>query len=90
MRLRRKRTTMTTQKTFNRLFLARAAKTGESYTAARSQLLRKTDGPGSRDPDATPEPVPSAEELAGMSDEALIRGSGRPIAEWLRILASDR
>lgn len=78
---------MTTQKTFKRRVRARAAKTGESYTAARSQLLRKTDAPASADRGATiEEPPPSAEELAGMSDEALIRGSGKPIAEWLRIL----
>ena len=73
---------MTTQKIFKRRIRARAAKTGESYTAARSQLLRKADTSGP----APAEPEPSAEELAGMSDEALIRGSGKPIAEWLRIL----
>lgn len=74
---------MTTQKTFKRRIRARAGKTGESYTAARSQLLRKADPPPM--PPA-PAPEPNAEELAGMTDEALIRGSGRPIADWLRIL----
>ena len=75
---------MTTQKTFKRRIRARAAKTGESYTAARSQLLRKADAGA---PPPTPaEPEPGAEELAGMSDAALIRGSGKPIAERLGIL----
>lgn len=72
---------MTTQKTFKRRIRARVAKTGESYTAARAQLLRKAGAPA-----GVAAPEPSAEELAGMTDEALARGSGRPIAEWLRIL----
>lgn len=75
---------MTTQKTFKRRVRARATKTGESYTAARSQLLRKADAPAAA-PAAAPT-EPSAEELAGMSNEALIRGSGKPIGEWLKIL----
>lgn len=74
---------MTTQKTFKRTVRARAAKTGESYTAARSQLLRKAAAP-----------APDAMELTGMTDEAMQRGSGRPIREWLEILdawgASER
>ena len=82
---------MTTQKTFKRRVRARAAKTGEAYTAARSQLLRKADAAPVAPP---PAPVASAEELAGMSDEAMLRGSGRPIGEWLEILdawgATDR
>lgn len=67
---------MTTQKTFKQRVRARADKTGESYTAARSQLLRKA---GASAP-------PTAVELAGMSDEAMMRGSGRHIREWLEIL----
>ena len=74
---------MTTQKTFKRRVRARATKTGESYTAARSQLLRKADAPAAAPASA---PEPSAEELAGMSNEALIRGSGKPIGEWLQTL----
>ena len=74
---------MTTQKTLKRRVRARSAKTGESYTAARSQLLRK----------ATP-PAPDATALTGMTDEAMRRGSGRTIGEWLEVLdawgASER
>ncbi|MBA3587552.1 MAG: hypothetical protein H0W41_07935 [Chloroflexi bacterium] len=44
---------MTTQKTLKRRVRARAAKTGESYTAARAQLLRKADPPA-----PAPEPPP--------------------------------
>ncbi len=64
-----------TSKTFKRSVRARAAKTGESYTAARAQLLRKA-GP----------PPPDTMELAGMTDEAMIAGSGRPLGDWLDLL----
>jgi Domain of unknown function (DUF4287) len=66
---------MTTQKTLKRRVRARAAKTGESYTAARSQLLRKADAP-----------AVDSMELAGVSDEAMIRGTGKPLGEWLPLL----
>lgn len=66
---------MTTQKTLKRRVRARASKTGESYTAARSQLLRKADAP-----------PPDAMALTGMTDEAMERGSGKRIGEWLEIL----
>ena len=66
---------MTTQKTLKRRVRARSAKTGESYTAARAQLLRKADPPG---------PPRTAMALAGMTDEAMTRGSGKPLSEWSR------
>ena len=68
---------MTTQKTFKRRVRARAAKTGESYSAARSRLLSQAD---------TTSPAPDARELTGVSEEAIVRGSGRPIGEWLELL----
>ena len=64
-----------TSKTFKRSVRARAAKTGESYTAARAQLLRKADSP-----------VPDTMELAGMTDEAMLAGSGKPLTEWFALL----
>lgn len=69
---------MTTQKTLKQRVRARAAKTGESYTAARSQLLRKADS-------TRPEP-PDTMALTGMTNEAMQRGSGRTLAAWLDIL----
>lgn len=74
---------MTTQKTFKRRVRARSAKTGESYTAARAQVLRKTDAPKSA---SAPEPAPDSMALTGMSDEAMRSRSGRTIGEWLEIL----
>ena len=74
---------MTTQKTFKQRVRARSAKTGESYTAARAQLLRKADAPPA-----------DSQALTGMSDAAMERGSGKRIGEWLEILdawgASER
>lgn len=66
---------MTTQKTLKRRVRTRATRTGESYTTARAQVLRKGE----------PAP-PDAIELTGMTDDALRRGSGKRIAEWLEIL----
>jgi uncharacterized protein YndB with AHSA1/START domain len=72
---------MTTHKTFKRRVRARSAKTGESYTAARAQLLRKAEPT-----DAPSEPAIDPMELTGVSDEAMVRATGKPIAEWLGIL----
>ncbi len=70
---------MPTQKDFKRVIRARMAKTGESYTAARAQLLRKR-----------PEPVstsaPAATDfarLAGMSDEAMKARTGCTWERWV-------
>ncbi|MEQ9569487.1 MAG: hypothetical protein RLN75_04800 [Longimicrobiales bacterium] len=49
------------------------AKTGESYTTARAHLLAP-----STDPPAGPDPA----ALAGMSDEAVARRTGRTWTEW--------
>ena len=73
---------MPTNKDFKRLVRARMKKTGEAYTAARSQIRKKTD----------PKPVPRAttnySKLAGMSDTALREKTGRT---WgLRVAALDR
>ncbi len=72
---------MTTQKTLKRRVRARTAKTGESYTAARAQVLRRADPPS---------PAPSAMELAGMTDKAMLRGSGKHIGQWLELLDASR
>lgn len=72
---------MPTNKDFKRLVRARMKKTGEAYTAARSQILRKKSGP---------RPVPRASadhaKLAGMSDAALQEKTGRTWALWVAAL----
>jgi len=65
---------MTVQKDFKRLVRSRMLKTGESYTAARLQILRKT------------EPPIDYAARAGMSDAAVRKQTGRDWAEWVRTL----
>jgi hypothetical protein len=66
---------MTTQKTFKHRVRARMAKTGESYTAARRQLIAKGD---------VPETAPAYEPL--WSEEAVIEATGRGWDEWFKLL----
>ena len=65
---------MPKQKDLKRLVRSRMEKTGESYTAARLQLVRKA------------EPAPDYAALAGMSDDAVKKQTGRDWSEWTRIL----
>jgi hypothetical protein len=88
--------TMPTQKVFKQRVRARMAKTGESYTAARSQLLRKSApqaaaaaaAPAAADP--TPEspamPPTPGPAITLVSDEAMVRATGRTHAEWFALL----
>ena len=83
---------MTTQKDFKRLVRGRMQKTGESYTAARANLLtatarRKTpsvegNGDGSAVVAATATPTDFA-KLAGMSDEAIKTNTGCTWEKWV-------
>ena len=79
---------MPVQKDFKRLVRARMQKTGESYTAARLQVIKKIEprpNPESRIP--TPEPYAA---LAGMSDAVIAKKTGRTWAEWVRVLDRER
>jgi uncharacterized protein YndB with AHSA1/START domain len=68
---------MPTQKDFKRRVRARMQKTGESYTAARQQLITRP---------ATSKPSIDRAKLAGMSDAAVRAKTGRTWAEWVRLL----
>jgi hypothetical protein len=63
---------MTKQKDLKRIVRSRMTKTGESYTAARLQVTRKKG--------------PDYETLAGMSDAALAKATGRAWADWVKLL----
>jgi hypothetical protein len=65
---------MPKQKDLKRVVRTRMQKTGESYTAARRQVLHRKE-----------HPVDYA-ALAGMNDEAVRKGSGRDWAEWVNLL----
>jgi hypothetical protein len=66
---------MPQQKDLKRLVRTRMRKTGEAYTAARLQLLKKVEPP-----------PPDFAALAGKSDEAVSKQTGRTWAEWVRVL----
>jgi hypothetical protein len=80
---------MPTQKTLKRRVRTRMAKTGESYTAARRQLLAKADAARAGATEAGP-PAEAAEATeagrASVSDTALRRATGRGHDEWFAIL----
>jgi hypothetical protein len=87
---------MPREKDLKRLVRARMKKTGEAYTAARAQILRKPRGKTQRAtaPDqrlTSAAAVPSAAvqdyaEVAGMSDSAIATNTGRGWQEWVRLL----
>ena len=81
---------MPKDKDLKRLVRFRMEKTGESYTTARAQLLAKKEkGIGTERKASRPAPSvdPSAyADLAGMSDEAVARRTGRTWEEWVRTL----
>ena len=69
---------MTTDKDLKRLVRARMKKTGEAYTAARAQVLRKSAKPT--------KPAPEYAKLAGMADDVVKEKTGRTWTEWVRAL----
>jgi uncharacterized protein YndB with AHSA1/START domain len=74
---------MTTNRDFKRLVRGRMHKTGESYTAARAQLLRQPKQL------STPAPAPAHAEyarIAGMSDAAVEAKTGCTWERWVRAL----
>ena len=81
---------MPTQKDLKRLVRRRMQKTGESYTAARAQLLKSTASrngatvsPAPKPRVETPRAEPDYAALAGMSDAAIRKGSGCTWKEWV-------
>ena len=85
---------MTTQKTFKRRIRARAEKTGESFTAARAQLLARADRNGTTAPSSaepappappnTPQPPPAVQ--MPVSEAALVKATGHGWDHWLGLL----
>ena len=65
---------MPKQKDLKRLIRSRMTKTGEAYTAARLQILKKT------------EPTSNYAKVAGMSDASVSKRTGRTWAQWVRTL----
>jgi hypothetical protein len=84
--------TMPTQKIFKQRVRARMTKTGESYTAARRQLIDKAsaeapeapEAPTSPNPSEAPDAIPADAML--VADEAMERATGKRHAEWFALL----
>lgn len=70
---------MPKQKDLKRLVRSRMQKTGEAYTAARLQVIKKKEEPK----------VPLA-EIAGMTDAAVEKQTGRNWAQWVEVLDGHR
>jgi len=70
---------MPTQKDFKRLVRSRMKKTGEAYSAARLQLLKKRESP-----------IIDYAAIAGMSDAAVSKRTGRSWSEWVAVLDGAR
>ena len=69
---------MPKQKDLKRLIRSRMKKTGEAYTAARPQLVKKS------------EPAPDYAKVAGMSDASVSKRTGRTWAQWVQTLDAAR
>lgn len=65
---------MPKQKDLKRIVRSRMQKTGESYTAARLQVVRRK------------EPAPNYAAVAGMSDAAVKKQTGRDWIAWVKLL----
>ncbi len=68
---------MPKQKDLKRIVRSRMKKTGESYTAARHQIIQKKKNPA---------PPPDYAALAGMSDAAVEKQSGGNWSQWVEKL----
>jgi uncharacterized protein YndB with AHSA1/START domain len=81
--------TMPTNKDFKRLVRGRMRKTGESYTAARANLLKKTATTPAASAaalvNAAPAPADYA-KIAGMSDAAVKARTGCTWERWVKAL----
>lgn len=71
---------MPNQKDLKKIVRARMQKTGEAYTTARLHIVRNKE--------KAAEPPPNYAEMAGMSDEAVKKATGRDWAEWVKTLDS--
>lgn len=76
---------MPRQKDLKRLVRARMQKTGEAYTTARSQILRKPRVKRTSTPTTKPKPRDYA-QLAGMSDAKIKEKTGCSWERWVKSL----
>ena len=78
---------MTLQKKLKKTIRARSEKTGESYTAARRQVLLAREKPEAA-PEPHPPPVPAPKPAARrqITDESVIKKTGHGLDHWFGVL----
>src|SRR5215470_17083547 len=77
---------MPTHKDFKRLVRGRMQKTGESYTAARAQLLKQKLSASAPTASAAPPSPANYAMLAGISDVAVKTKTGCTWERWVKAL----
>lgn len=91
---------MTSDKDLKRVVRARMEKTGESYTAARAQILSKPPRQRTSAPARPASPrlasippgpaAPAYAKLAGMADARIADKTGHTWSEWVHLLDRDK
>jgi uncharacterized protein YndB with AHSA1/START domain len=76
---------MPSQKDLKKIIRARMEKTGESYTAARLNVVSRKSASRNAEP-RNAEPPRDYAKLAGMSDSAVKKATGRGWSDWLAVL----
>jgi len=77
---------MPIQKDLKKIVRARMEKTGEAYTAARQHIVSRKKVPVPQ----KVEPSPDYAALAGMSDAAVKKATGRDWSDWIAVLDAAR
>ncbi len=76
---------MTQQKKLKKAIRARSEKTGESYTAARRQVLLAREKPAPEPPAPKP-PSSKPPAKGGISDESVLKKTGHGLDHWFGVL----
>ncbi|HWN40639.1 MAG TPA: DUF4287 domain-containing protein [Thermoanaerobaculia bacterium] len=76
---------MTQQKKLKKVIRARSGKTGESYTAARRQVLLAREEPAPEPPAPKP-PAPKPPAKGGISEESVLKKTGHGLDHWFGVL----
>jgi hypothetical protein len=74
---------MTQQKKLKKVIRARSAKTGESYTSARRQVLLAREKPAETPP---PPPAPKPRAKGGITEESVLKKTGHGLDHWFGVL----
>ena len=77
---------MTLQKKLKKTIRARSAKTGESYAAARRQVLLAREKPEATPEPPPPAPAPKPPARRQITDESVVKKTGHGLDHWFGVL----